>query len=528
MQKNFYREADISLIEKYNKEIDARIDEIENYPKGLEVEGARYYVSSSMGDDKNDGLSPETPWKSMDKVNAFNFNSGDGVYLKRGDEWRIVVPVKARSGMRISAYGEGKKPKLICSVDASGAESWAETDVKDVYRYTGIIGGFAHNVGTIIFDGGRAWGIHVSKLSIDENREKYKAGEEYRLDNGTVFNGLETYTTPYGPFSGYKDLKGNLEFYHDMASEELFLMCKGGNPGEVFKSIELVDYGHGIQLVSDTKTPRDMIYHCAKNIIIDNIEIFGTGSHGIGGGNFEDITVQYCTFRWIGGSVQGKNTGANGAYIRFGNAIESYGYSQNFIMHHNYAWGVYDCCWTAQCGGAVRFDNVQSHHNVAEFSNTGTEIWVKDGGYVTGLKVYDNFDRYIGYGWSHQRPSGDSVRNKNGAGWIGAGGFFYAATNNEMNCENNDVMNNVYMFAGSISNNVPAAIPDKFNFHDNVYIMEDGKRAGSYPLSPFRGEYNEENIAKGLESGAENGTVFYHIKPNPLGDMYKLCLPKNK
>ncbi len=505
----FFEEASIKLINKYNAEIDALIEEIKNSPTEVEVTGTKYYVSSSTGDDKNDGLTPETAWKTINKINEnyekFKEAENVGVFLKRGDSWRISSPLRV-SGFTLSAYGSGAKPKLICSVDASGAEKWEATEWENIYKCKRNVGGLSTNIGAIIFDGGRAWGIHVSPLP------KGNKSVTTRIDNGTVFNGLEEYTIPYGPFEGGKDLKGNLEFYHDLETGELFLYSKDGNPGEVFTSIELADAGHGIA--------------AGSNAVIDNIEVFGTGSHGIGAGTIKNLTVQNCVLTWIGGSIQGVHE-TNGA-TRYGNAIESYGSSENFTIRHNYASQVYDCCWTAQSGGKSTFNNLQIYNNVAEFANTGTEVWVADGGYITDMKVYDNYDRYIGYGWSHQRPSNNSRTNKNGSGWIGAGGFFYGAANVNMICKNNDIMNNVYMFSGSSSHSFAATSPQKFNPHDNVYIMEEGKQLGdTYRPTPVAGEYNEENIKRVAKAGHEKNTKFYITKPMPLGNMYELCIPTN-
>ena len=505
----FFEEASIELINKYNAEIESLIEEIKNSPTQIEVTGTKYYVSSSTGDDKNDGLTPETAWKTLNKINScaekFKQEGNVGVFLKRGDTWRIASPLRA-SGITLSAYGSGAKPKLICSLDASGAEKWEATERENIYRFKQNVGGLSTNIGAIIFDGGRAWGIHVSPLP------KGNKSIITRIDNGTVFNGLEEYTIPYGPFEGAEDLKGNLEFYHDLETGEFFLYSKDGNPGEVFTSIELADAGHGITAGSDT--------------LIDNIEIFGTGAHGVSAGTIKNLTVQNCVFTWIGGSIQGIDE-TKGA-VRYGNAVESFGSSENFTIRHNYASQVYDCCWTAQSTGKATYNNLQIYDNVAEFANTGSEVWVADGGSVTGMKVYDNFDRYIGYGFSHQRPSNNSRTNKNGTGWIGAGGFFYGAGNVGMNCENNDIMNNVYMFAGSSSHGFAATAPDKFNPHDNVYIMEEGKSIGAtYRPTPLAGDYTKENIAKATSTGHEKGTKFYITKPMPLGNMYELCLPAN-
>ncbi len=502
----FFEEAELALLNKYNAEIEAKIAEIENTPTEVVVTGTKYYVSSSTGNDKNNGLSEATAFKTIDKVNTLTLNPGDGVFFKRGDSFRIKDPLLAQSGVTYSAYGSGKKPQIVCSVDASGKDSWEKTEWENIYRYTGIVGGLNTNVGTIIFDGGRAWGVMVSAMLSGD-----------RLDNGTVFNGLEHYKIDPCKFYGPQDLKGNLEFYHDMKNQALYLYCKDGNPGEVFSTIELADKGFGITV--DQKT----------DVIIDNISIFGTGSHGIWCNDTKNITVQHCTFKWIGGSVQEEIGLFGRTYaVRFGNAVESVRDCDGMTMYHNYATQVYDCCWTAQTTGFdVTFKGVHIYENVAEFANTGSEVWCSDSSSIINMQVHDNYDRFIGYGWSHQRPSTSAPKDKDAGGWIGAGGFFYGQGNTGMYCEGNGVYNNVYFFAGSSSHSVGAVAPDKFNFHDNIYFMEEGKKLGSY--MPFKGNYTAADIEVALKraNGGEAGTKFYYTKPEPFGDMYKLCLPKN-
>ena len=74
-----------------------------------------FYISSSMGDDINDGLSPTTPWKNIWKVYTETYgnrmNSSNTVLLKRGDIWEgqmIFAPGKAPK--LIGTYGTGEKP----------------------------------------------------------------------------------------------------------------------------------------------------------------------------------------------------------------------------------------------------------------------------------------------------------------------------------------------------------------------------------------------------------------------------------
>ena len=46
-----------------------------------------YYVSSSQGSDMNNGLSSQTPFQSIEKLNSMQFSAGDSIYFKSGDYW---------------------------------------------------------------------------------------------------------------------------------------------------------------------------------------------------------------------------------------------------------------------------------------------------------------------------------------------------------------------------------------------------------------------------------------------------------
>jgi parallel beta-helix repeat protein len=71
---------------------------------------ATYYVDVTNGNDPNDGLSPETAWKTINKVNSMNFYPGDSILFKRGEIWREQLNVRSsgKEGNPITfgAYGE--------------------------------------------------------------------------------------------------------------------------------------------------------------------------------------------------------------------------------------------------------------------------------------------------------------------------------------------------------------------------------------------------------------------------------------
>jgi len=82
-----------------------------------------YYVDATTGDDDDDGLTEETAWQTIGKVNGAIFWPGDSILFKRGETWtgtRLVVPASGSNGSPITfgTYGSGALP--ILQGDAAG------------------------------------------------------------------------------------------------------------------------------------------------------------------------------------------------------------------------------------------------------------------------------------------------------------------------------------------------------------------------------------------------------------------------
>lgn len=77
--------------------------------------GRTYFFDASSGNDGNDGLSEETPLRSIGKLNSMTFNPGDHIYFKRGQTWsgtKLEVPSSgsAKYPIVFGSYGEGEFP----------------------------------------------------------------------------------------------------------------------------------------------------------------------------------------------------------------------------------------------------------------------------------------------------------------------------------------------------------------------------------------------------------------------------------
>lgn len=92
---------------------------------GFPAQAAIYYVSP-QGNDSNTGISPDQAWKTVAKVNAGRFMSGDEIRFARGGQWRESLRASssgsAGNPIVFAAYGEGPKPRFYGSDVIANAE----------------------------------------------------------------------------------------------------------------------------------------------------------------------------------------------------------------------------------------------------------------------------------------------------------------------------------------------------------------------------------------------------------------------
>jgi len=114
------------------------ISEYFNNPKLDNFSSRTFFVDATLGNDSNDGLNPQTAWKSVKKVNKMQFDinkdkiifdkiyinskfkSGDKILFKRGEVWNEELYILS-SGIKdnpiiFGAYGNGKKPLFDGSI----------------------------------------------------------------------------------------------------------------------------------------------------------------------------------------------------------------------------------------------------------------------------------------------------------------------------------------------------------------------------------------------------------------------------
>ncbi len=374
-------------------EIEAkRIEEIRNTPSMdlSKIKGKLIYVSSSTGDDSNDGLSEHTPVKTLSKASSLA-RADDAVLLKRGDLFRERITAKA--GVTYSAYGEGAKPVLYGSPEnGADASKWSliHEDTSTgalIWQYNN---GTMQDIGAIVFNDGEGYAIK---------------DVPYYLDGKFFVKG-----NPAAEYDYKTGLDHNFKFFHAAGTDTgvLYLRCDNGNPGKIFDSIEFIVKGSQIAVSANS------------DVTIDNLCI-KYAYYGITAATQKNLTVTNCEIGWIGGSA-GSYNAKSGVPTRAGNAVEVYGGCDGYIVDNCYIYQCYDAGVTHQVSpstkGNLRQDNVKYTNNVITDCVYSVEYFFgADASRTTEIRagenilIENNLLRRAGYGFGSSRPDINTQRH---------------------------------------------------------------------------------------------------------------------
>jgi len=86
-----------------------------------------YYVSA-MGNDTNDGKTPETPWKTLSRVNQLNLKPGESILFRAGDIFQGTLDLSYETGSEsapiiVGSYGDSR---AIIDAGAAGSGIFAK------------------------------------------------------------------------------------------------------------------------------------------------------------------------------------------------------------------------------------------------------------------------------------------------------------------------------------------------------------------------------------------------------------------
>ncbi len=447
-----------------------RKQEIRNTPDTIAVRGRSFYVSHD-GNDKNDGLTPATAWKTLQRVTGAELAEGDAVRFRRGDVFRGQI--KTQPGVTYCAYGEGEKPRLY-SWDKNLADP-ALWSLHDAAHHIWKLNEKILDCGTLVFGNDEQ---HSRKLI-----PSYRDGVFVCRDN----EGL--------PFDMARDMDRDLDivcFYEERLSEkeskgetfpvpiideeslgELYLRCDRGNPGEVFSSIEAL-------------TKRRLFYNRdTPNVTIDNLCLKYTGAHAIsaGGRLVTGLHVTNCEIGWVGGTIQhywgtdpNYPAGRRGTVTRYGNGVEIYGGCEDYLVQNCYIYQMYDAGITHQIStGGKKFTltNIVYRNNLVEHCVYSIEYFLEKNqddteSYIQGCEIAGNILRYSGYGWGQQRHNTDTPAHVKG--------WSYENTASEFSIHDNIFDRAAYRMLHLVAKK-PKSCPVMYR---NTYIQTLGNPLGQY------------------------------------------------
>ncbi len=81
-----------------------------------EKEDQNFYIDSRNGNDRTDGQSPKTSWRSLKRIKKANFSIEDSLLLHKGSVFtgilKLSVKGKAENPFVVDAYGSDWKPRI--------------------------------------------------------------------------------------------------------------------------------------------------------------------------------------------------------------------------------------------------------------------------------------------------------------------------------------------------------------------------------------------------------------------------------
>jgi len=120
----------------------------------LSSSAATYYIDASGGNDAYDGLTEQTAWQTVAKVNSSSFAPGEKVLFKRGQRWREHLRISSSGTVDMpivfGAYGDGEPPIIDATSPTDGwtalgnnlySLSWVVQDVSLLKPSVLIYGG---------------------------------------------------------------------------------------------------------------------------------------------------------------------------------------------------------------------------------------------------------------------------------------------------------------------------------------------------------------------------------------------------
>ena len=322
------------------------------------------------GDDANDGKTPKTAWRTIERLNS-GLPAGGTALLRCGDVFYGMVEV--RGGVDndhrtvVTSFGAGPKPVISCTKNlrddpgvwkaVSAAYCQWCMDLANPSNYTGLV-------------------------STDAN-------PGFLLVDGVVM--------PWKRFSRH-----DVNAQWDFAGEDGMLYVHStNNPALLSHDIRVAVNVHGLKFSS--------------HMAVSNLAVRATGAHGMYGGwkkTTVDVRVADCSFENVGGSELVNYSG--GIRVRYGNGVEFGSNCADAIVERCDFRGVYDVAFTMQGRpNETGWNDIHMRNCLVVDCTQAFEIWCKDAPPVVGFRRWSfkgNRTINVGGGWGAlTRPNRQSA-----------------------------------------------------------------------------------------------------------------------
>jgi hypothetical protein len=317
---------------------------------------ATFYINSSTGSDSNNGTSPATPWRTLQKYTAgstYLFNRGDTFYTKipANNSTTAALPIN------LSAYGTGAKPIIS--------------------NYTRVIAGWTLTSRTNVW---------LVNLATTANRSQFIPAAADLGDVGF----LNVDGTIWGnKLSALTSLAKQWDFFSD--GTNTLYVWSNGSPATHGTIIQCTTSGIAV-------TPSNWWS-------MSEIKIQGSGGTSVRGITKNNVTITNVDITEVGGSYVGTGTTRFGAGISFDEGGADITVTGCNITQ------IYEAGFTTQSHATTGtgFANVTFANNSTDQTESGYNPSIETGvagspGYAN-CRVHDNTFNNAGTSWSHNvRP----------------------------------------------------------------------------------------------------------------------------
>ncbi len=485
----------LNAAEKRKQEIlnsKTEIVKSDKFIRGETYTGTAYYVSPN-GDDSNDGLTPETAWKTTEGANwrvwDGTIKGGDAVFFERGGIFRMTMDASSLflcSNVTYSAYGEGAKPVFTVAQENSAREEcwqlYYDKDGKKIWKFykellqtEGIVfddTDFAKRVWEwptkkgweavemITYDpvDGTTYPINPFCLNGIKGTGVYPSVEDNLKENLTFICRTDISDITY-PYDWIVDTQPGNGSPHKWS---LYLRCDEGNPGALYNDVEVIAPKVG------------GFYHLFNafemtGFVLDNISIKYYCDSAVFAhlDKSRDIVIQNCTVEWGGNRLHNTvSEEPTTEYSFIGDGI--YGVAANSVIKDNYMRHS-----SNGCTFEIIMDYQMKHKNLGTYTCTGNVMENCAQAVRTYLihemdvnvrfeevRIEDNYLLY----------SGDSLNNGNFVPpcALDVGGNYRFS-------DKITVSNNVIVGSTLALMRLPDPAHQKVDFSNNAFVQERGK-----------------------------------------------------